>query len=90
LKKPALLGVLLAAAILAAIVYTTLGNQGYRVEICMSYQGRSACRIASARVKETAERTARENACAQISGGSFDSLHCENGEPVSVKWLKGE
>jgi hypothetical protein len=89
LKKPALIGVLLALAILGAIVYTTIGNQDFRVEICMEYKGRSACRIASARVKETAERTARENACAQISGGSFDSLHCENNEPKSVKWLKG-
>jgi len=90
MKKPAIIGILLAIAILGAIVYTTLGNQGYRVEICMSYKGQSACRIASARVKETAERSARENACAQISSGSFDSLHCENGEPISVKWLKGE
>jgi hypothetical protein len=90
LKKPALIGVLLALAILGAIVYTTLGNQEYRVEVCMSYKGQSACRIASARTKETAERTARENACAQISTGSFDSLHCENGEPNSEKWLKGQ
>lgn len=90
MKKPALIGILLALAILGAIVYTTIGNQDYRVEICMSYKGRSACRTASARVKETAERAARENACAQISGGSFDSLHCENSEPTSVKWLKGQ
>ena len=90
MKKPALIGILLALAILGAIIYTTVGNQDYRVEVCMSYKGRDACRIASARVKETAERTARENACAQISGGSFDSLHCENSEPKSVKWLKGQ
>jgi hypothetical protein len=90
LKKPALIGILLALLILGAIVYTTLGNQDYRCEICMSYKGQTACRIASARTKETAERTARENACAQISSGSFDSLHCENGEPNSIKWLKGQ
>jgi hypothetical protein len=90
LKKPALIGILLALLILGAIVYTTLGNQDYRCEICMSYKGQTACRIASARTKDTAERTARENACAQISSGSFDSLHCENGEPNSIKWLKGQ
>jgi hypothetical protein len=90
LKKPAIIGILLAVAILGAIVYTTIGNQDFRVEVCMEYKGRSSCRIASARVKETAERSARENACAQISSGSFDSLHCENGEPKSVKWLKAK
>jgi hypothetical protein len=90
LRKPALIGILLALVILGAIIYTTVGNQDYRVEVCMDYKGLSACRIASARVKEVAERTARENACAQISGGSFDSLHCENGQPKSVKWLKGQ
>ena len=90
MRKPVLIGILLAAAILGAIVYTTIGNQEYRVEICMTYQGRSACRIASARTRDVAERTARENACAQISIGSFDSLHCESGEPKSEKWLKGE
>lgn len=89
MKKPALIGILLALLILGAIVFTTMGNQEFRCEICMTYKGLSACRTASARTKETAERTARENACAQISSGSFDSLHCENGEPVSVKWLKG-
>lgn len=87
MKRPAIVGIILAIVILGAIVYTTLGNQGFRCEVCMSYKGQSACRIASARTKETAERTARENACAQISSGSFDSLHCENGQPDSVKWL---
>jgi hypothetical protein len=90
LKKPAIIGILLTLLILGAIVYTTIGNQEFRVEVCMSYKGQSACRIASARTRETAERSARENACAQISSGSFDSLHCDNGDPVSEKWLKGQ
>lgn len=89
MKKPALIGILLALAILGAIVYTTLGNQEFRCEVCMSYKGQSSCRIASARTRETAERSARENACAQISGGSFDSARCANAEPTSTKWLKG-
>jgi hypothetical protein len=88
LKKPALIGIVLALLILGAIVFTTIGNQEFRCEICMTYKGKTACRIASARTEATAERTARENACAQISSGSFDSLHCENGEPKSTKWLK--
>jgi hypothetical protein len=90
LKKPALIGILLALFILGAIIYTTMGNQEFRCEVCMTYKGQTACRIASARTRETAERTARENACAQISGGSFDSARCANSEPQSEKWLKGQ
>lgn len=90
MKKPAIIGILLAVLILGAIIYTTIGNQEFRVEVCMSYKGQKACRIASARTRETAERSARENACAQISSGSFDSLHCDNSDPISEKWLKGQ
>ena len=90
MKTPVLVGILLALAILGLIIFTTFGNQEFRVEVCMEYKGQSSCRIASARTRETAERSARENACAQISSGSFDSLHCENAEPKSTKWLKGQ
>jgi hypothetical protein len=89
-KKPAIIGILLAVGILAAIIFTTFGNQGYRCEVCMTYKGRSACRAAAASTKENAERTATQNACAQISDGSFDSARCENTPPDSIKWLKGK
>ncbi len=87
MKTPAILGILLAIVILGSIVYTTMGNQVFRCEVCMSYNGRSSCRTASARTKETAERTATDNACALISSGSFDAQRCSNAGPVSVKWL---
>jgi hypothetical protein len=89
LKLPVVAGILLAIAIIGAIIYTTFGNQGFRVEVCMSYQGRKACRIASASAEAAALRTATGNACALISNGSFDSARCENGQPESVKWLNG-
>jgi hypothetical protein len=89
LKLPVIAGILLAIAIIGAIIYTTFGNQGFRVEVCMSYQGRKACRVASASAEAAALRTATGNACALISNGSFDSARCENGQPDSVKWLNG-
>jgi hypothetical protein len=89
LRKPAVIGILLAVGIVATIIITTFGNQGFRCEVCMTYKGRSACRIGAASTSEHAERTATQYACAQISDGSFDSARCENGRPDSVKWLKG-
>jgi hypothetical protein len=55
----------------------------------MTYKGRKSCRVASARTRENAQRTATGNACALISSGSFDTSHCENEVPDSVKWLNG-
>ena len=86
-NKIAILGVLFTAAILLLVLYSTMGNAKYRCEVCVAYQGRNACRTASAATKEQAERTARENACAQIASGVTDSIACDNTTPVSVIWL---
>jgi hypothetical protein len=86
-NKIVILGVLFTAAILLLVLYSTMGNAKYRCEVCVSYQGRQACRTASAATQEQAERTAKENACAQIASGVTDSIACDNSTPISVIWL---
>jgi hypothetical protein len=86
-NKIVILGVLFTVAILGLVLYSTMGNAKYRCEVCVTYQGRQACRTASAATKEQAERTARENACAQIASGVTDSIACDNSTPISVIWL---
>ena len=86
-NKIVILGVLFTAAILLLVLYSTLGNAKYRCEVCVSYQGRQACRTAAAATQEQAERTAKENACAQIASGVTDSIACDNSTPISVIWL---
>ena len=66
-NKIVILGVVFIAAILALVLYSTMGNAKFRCEVCVSYQGRQACRTAAAATQEQAERTAKENACAQIA-----------------------
>ncbi len=87
-KKIVILGVLFAALILGFVIYSTLGNARYRCEVCVAYQGRTACRTAGASTKEQAERTAQENACAQIASGVTDSIACGSSTPTSVIWLE--
>lgn len=53
----------------------------------MAYQGRSACKTVAAKSEDAAIRSGRENACADIASGVTDTIHCQNTEPVSVKWL---
>lgn len=73
-----------------AIMWTSTRNlAAHRVEVCMEYQGRSACRIASGATPENARRTATDNACALIASGMSDSIACTNTPPVSVKVLEG-
>lgn len=74
-------------AFVGLLLYFTLGLRKNRVEVCMSYQGRTNCAIASAETKDQALRTASSNACAVIASGMTDSLACERSTPVSVKWL---
>ena len=75
-------------AFLALIAYSTLHGPRYRVELCMSYQGRSACKTVSAKSEQAALRAGAENACADIASGVTDTMRCNQSEPQSVKWLQ--
>jgi len=69
------------------MIYSSVHGPRYRVEVCMSYQGRSACKTVSAKSQDGALRSGRENACADISSGVTNTVQCENTDPQSVKWL---
>ena len=90
MNKTVLLAIGFALVVLVVLVYTTLGNRRYRCEVCMAFQGRSACRTAGASTEDQALRTAAENACALIASGVTDSIACDNTPPTSVKWLSGK
>lgn len=87
MKRTVLLAVLFTLLVLGFILYSTLGNARYRCEVCMSYEGRSACRTVAAATQAQALRTATENACADIASGVTATLQCERAAPVSVRWL---
>jgi hypothetical protein len=83
------IGIIIAAfvvAFAALITYSTMHGPRYRVEVCMTYGGRSACKTVSAKGEAAAIRSARENACADIASGVTDTMRCEQGQPSSVRW----
>lgn len=88
MKKPVLIGILVGAAFLALIIYSTMSMAGHRVEVCMQFEGRTSCKTTAGQTQDFALRTAKANACADIASGVTDSMACERSEPVSVKWLK--
>lgn len=74
-----------------AIMYTSTRNlSAYRVEVCMEFNGRQACRTASAASPEMAQRTATDNACALIASGMSDSIACTNTTPKSIRQLESK
>lgn len=86
MKKSVWLGILFLLIVVGFVVYSTMGAGRVRCEVCITYQGRQACRTASASTRDLALRTATENACALISSGITDSNQCHNTPPDSVRW----
>jgi hypothetical protein len=88
MKRPILVGILMVAAILAVIIYSSLNLAAYRVEVCMAFNGRTNCRTASGSTEDFALRSARTNACAAIASGVTETIACESATPAKVTWLK--
>jgi len=88
MKKPVLFGIIFVLSVLGVIIYSTLNLAKYRVEVCMTFNGQSQCRTASADTEEHALHTATTNACATIASGVTDSMACEHATPQSIRWLK--
>jgi hypothetical protein len=89
-KKPVLAAIVFLIVFLGVLLYSTLRltRNRHRVEVCMQFNGRTDCRVASGTTQDDAMRAAVNNACALISGGVTDSQQCEHSTPVSVKWLQ--
>ncbi len=82
-----LLGIAGFALFLGIMTYSMLGNRKHRVEVCVTYNGRSSCRVASGSTKEEAVRTATDNACALVASGMTDTMSCSHQTPTSIKAL---
>lgn len=84
MKKTAI--ILLGVAAFVLLLWNMTTGPKIRVEVCMEYQGRQACRTASSDTKEGAQRTATENACALIASGMTDTMTCQRQIPLKVEW----
>lgn len=87
MKKTVWLAIAFAVIVIAFVVFSTVGQNRLRVEVCITYNGRRDCRVASASTQEGALRAATDNACAQLASGVTETTQCENTKPDSVNWL---
>jgi hypothetical protein len=87
-KKTAIAVTVFVLAVIGLLVYSSLGLRKHRVEVCVSFQGRTNCRVASGSTREQAVRAATDNACALLASGMTDSMACTSAPPISVKSLE--
>lgn len=78
--------VALVGGVLALIIWSSMGLTQHTGEICITYHGRTECRVASGTTQEEAIRTAADMACAVLASGMTDRINCQNTPPSRVDW----
>lgn len=84
MSKPVWLAIVFVVAVIAMVVYLSMGLRQFTVEVCMEYNSRTNCATASGTTKEEAIRTATDTACATISAGMTESIQCSRTSPISI------
>ena len=80
--------IIMVAALIALIVFSTLSLGGYTCDVCMEFRDAAKCRSAKGSSAEEAKRTAIDNACAFLASGVTGSIACTNTPPKSVRCEK--
>ena len=83
-KWPVILGILFIVGFIAAMLISTRGNSKFRCEVCITFQGRQACRLVDGPTEHEALTGAVNNTCAQLSSGVTDSIACEHTQPTKT------
>ena len=89
MSKQQKLGIgVVVAVLLGLIIYSTLNLAQFEVEVCLTYKGKSECRVAAGATREEALQTAANTACAFLASGRTDSMACGRTKPDTVRWIK--
>jgi len=63
------------------VVYRSFYVAGFRCDVCITFQGRQACRSVDGPTEHEALQGALTNTCAQLASGVTDSMACERTQP---------
>jgi len=85
-KPTVWIAIIFGVLVVGAIAISSFRSQPYHCRVCITFNGRTDCRGASAQTREEAQRAATTAACAQISSGVTESMQCENSRPDSIDW----
>jgi Na+/alanine symporter len=87
MKRPGIYIAVFVLIVIALISYSTMAGKQYRAEVCMAFQGRSACKTVTGKSQEAVLRGGITNACADIAAGVTETMTCEQSPPQKVTWL---
>lgn len=78
-----LVGILVGVGFLAFMVYLSLGETAVRCEVCVQYNGASACRAGSGADAASAVQIAVSTACAELAHSRTQNIQCQATRPSS-------
>lgn len=84
MKPGKLVAALVVAALVAFLLYSTLGAQKVQCRSCAEFNGQRNCATATAATRDEAARSAQTTACGTIAKGMAESITCTNSTPVSL------
>ena len=87
LTKERKIGIVVVVGIVGVLVLSTLQLRQHTCEVCITFDGRTNCAIASGTTRKEALVSATNTSCAPISGGITQSIRCSNTPPDKVEWL---
>lgn len=71
---------------LALIIWSSMGLSQVTGEICITYRGKTDCRVASGTTREEAITTATQMACSALASGMSERIACGDTPPSSATW----
>jgi hypothetical protein len=69
--------ILLLAVALGYLFYASTHTSHYRVQVCVTFAGRTACSEVAGSTLAEAERAGHDTACAKIVSGVTETVGCE-------------
>lgn len=77
--------VIALAALVAVLIYGSMGTVQVECELCVQYSGRTECRRGSGADEQEAKQAAQKAACALMAVGMAESVNCQNVTPTGVR-----
>lgn len=77
-----------AAALFGLILYSTLQQSAYKVEVCVNFKGRPHCATAAGESRDAAISTAQQIGCSLVTSGRDENMACLASAPASVRDIK--
>jgi len=69
----------------AVVVYSSFHVSEYECEVCITFEGRDACRTVKGATEADSLRGAVDNTCAQLASGVTDTMRCTRTQPTKAQ-----